>query len=78
MRIMEIPALRLQLKKILAEDEALTAELARLWEEAKAASVTATGNRSVVIGGSVIITRNKNRWSAELSADTFRLAVVLL
>jgi hypothetical protein len=48
-------ALRLQLRKILAEDEALAAEVARLWEEAKAAGVTviASGERSVAIGGDV-------------------------
>jgi len=45
-------ALRLQLKKILAKDNALAAEVARLWEEARASSVTATasGERSVAIG----------------------------
>ncbi len=60
-------ALRQQLKKILAEDEALAAEVARLWEEAKAAGVTviASGDRSVAIGGdvsgSVIITGDRNQ-----------------
>ncbi len=60
-------ALRLQLKKLLAEDEALAAEVARLWEAAKAAGVTVTaaGKRSVAIGGSVsgstIITGDRNK-----------------
>ncbi len=60
-------ALRQQLKKILAEDEALAAEVARLWEEIKAAGVhvTASGSRSVAIGGdasgSVIITGDRNQ-----------------
>jgi len=59
--------LRQQLKKLLAEDEALAAELARLWESrpAGATTVTATGERSVAIGGSVsdstIITGDRNR-----------------
>lgn len=60
-------ALRRQLKKLLAADEALAAEVTRLWEETKAAGVTvsATGQRSVAIGGSVsgsiIITGDRNR-----------------
>ncbi|GEM_PF-406785 len=60
-------ALRLQLKKLLQEDEALAAEIARLWGEAQAAgaTVTAAGNRSVAIGGnvsgSVIVTGYKNK-----------------
>lgn len=59
-------ALRLQLKKLLAEDETLTAEVARLWEGAKAAGVTVTalGDRSVAVGGSVsgsvIVTGDRN------------------
>ncbi len=59
-------ALRLQLRKILAEDEALAAEVARLWQETEAARVTviASGERSVAIGGdvhgSVIVTGDEN------------------
>ena len=59
-------ALRLQLKKILAEDETLAAEVAHLWEEAEAASVTviASGERPVAIGGDVsgstIVTGDQN------------------
>jgi len=47
--------LRLQLKKLLTEDEALAGEVARLWEEAKAAGVTviARGERFVAISGDV-------------------------
>jgi len=49
-------ALCLQLKKLLAEDEALAREVARLWDEAKKAGVTvvASGERSVAVGGDVI------------------------
>ncbi len=60
-------ALRLQLKKLLAEDPALAEEIARLWGEAQAAGVTvvAAGERSVAIGGSVrgsvIITGDRNK-----------------
>lgn len=60
-------ALRLQLRKILADDQVLAAEVARLWEEAKAAGVTVTalGDRSVAVGGgvsgSVIVTGDRNR-----------------
>ena len=48
-------ALRYQLKKLLAADQALAAEVARLWGEAQAAGVTvvASGERSVAIGGDV-------------------------
>ncbi len=48
-----LAALRLQLKKLLAEDPALATEIARLWGEAQAAGVTvaASGDRSVAIGG---------------------------
>ncbi len=59
-------ALRRQLAKLLAEDEALAAEVARLWQEAQAAGVTviASGERSVAIGGSIsgntIITGDDN------------------
>ena len=60
-------ALRLQLKKALEADQALIAEVARLWKEAEAAGVTviASGDRSVAIGGdvsgSIIITGDRNR-----------------
>lgn len=52
-------ALRLQLKKLLAEDEALAHEVAHLLEEAKQAgvTVTASGERSVAIGGDVTSSR---------------------
>ena len=59
-------ALRLQLKKALEADQVLAAEIARLWEEARAAGVTviASGDRSVAIGGSVsgstIVTGDQN------------------
>ena len=61
-----LAALRLQLKKLLAEDQALAQELARLWNEAQASGVTviASGSRSVAIGGnvsgSVIVTGDGN------------------
>ncbi len=60
-------ALRLQLRKLLSEDQALAAEIARLWGEAQAAGVTviAGGDRSIAIGGSVsgstIITGDQNK-----------------
>jgi len=60
-------ALRLQLKKALEADQALVAEVARLWKEVETAgvTVTASGDRSVAIGGSVsgstIITGNRNK-----------------
>lgn len=59
-------ALRLQLKKLLAEDKTLAQEVARLWEDARAAGVTvvASGARSVAVGGdvsgSVIVTGDDN------------------
>jgi hypothetical protein len=58
-------ALRLQLRKFLAEDETLASEVMQLWEEAKAAGVTiiAAGERSVAaqkIEGSTIITGDQN------------------
>jgi hypothetical protein len=59
-------ALRLQLKKLLIEDEALAREVTAWWEEAKAAGVTvsASGERSVAIGGDVsdssIVTGDQN------------------
>jgi hypothetical protein len=61
-----LAALRLQLKKLLAEDESLAQEMTRLLEQARAAgkNVTASGSRSVAIGGnvsgSVIVTGDNN------------------
>ncbi len=60
-------SLRLQLKKLLAEDAALAQELARLWESAPAETrtVIASGDRAVAIGGNatgnIIVTGNSNR-----------------
>ena len=62
-----LAALRLQLKKLLAEDESLAKELARLLTQARPAgqTVTASGSRSVAIGGnvsgSVIVTGDNNK-----------------
>ena len=49
-------ALRVQLKKLLAEDQTLTEEVTEWWQRAKAAGimVTASGDRSVAIGGDVL------------------------
>jgi len=61
-----LAALRLQLKKLLAEDESLAKELARLLTQSGPAgqTVTASGSRSVAIGGnvsgSVIVTGDGN------------------
>jgi hypothetical protein len=61
-----LTVLRVQLRKLLTEDEALARDVARLWEEARAAglTVTAAGDRSVGIGGDVsdttIITGDQN------------------
>jgi hypothetical protein len=61
-----LAALRLQLKKLLAEDPALAQELARLLAQSRPAgqTVIASGDRSVAIGGSVsgsvIVTGDKN------------------
>jgi hypothetical protein len=48
-------ALRVQLKKLLAEDAALAGEIAHLWQEAQQAGVTVivVGERSVAIGRDV-------------------------
>jgi hypothetical protein len=58
-------ALRLQLRKLFAEDVALDREIAQLWAEARANGVTiiAAGKRSVAaqnIQSSVITTGNQN------------------
>jgi hypothetical protein len=49
-----LDALRIQLEQLLAEDEALAADLTKIWGQAKAANVvTASGERSVAVGGDV-------------------------
>lgn len=51
-----LAALRLQLRKLLEEDEELAGELAGIWKKAEAANVvrvTASGERSVAVGGDV-------------------------
>jgi len=61
-----LAALRLQLKKLLAEDDSLAQELARLLEQTRPAgqTVTASGDRSVAprgdVIGSVIVTGDQN------------------
>lgn len=61
-----LEALRTEIVRALQEDAVLRAEVARLWEQAKAAGVNviASGERSVAIGGnvsgSVIITGDQN------------------
>ena len=60
-------ALRLQLKKILADDENLADEVSHLWNQVKASDVEviAGGERSVAIGGNVsgsfIVTGDNNQ-----------------
>ncbi len=60
-------ALREEIARALQEDGALRQEVARLWGEAEAAgvTVTASGDRSVAIGGSVsgstIVTSDRNK-----------------
>jgi hypothetical protein len=62
-----LAALRLQLKKLLAEDDSLAQELARLLPQSGPAgqTVIASGDRSVAIGGnvsgSVIVTGDRNK-----------------
>lgn len=57
-------ALRVQLKKLLTEDQSLAEEVSRWLEEGKAAGVIASGERSVAIGGDVsgstIVTGDQN------------------
>jgi hypothetical protein len=60
-----LAALRVQLKKLLTEDQALAAEIAHMNEEAKKQGLTviAAGDRSVAIGGDAsgtIITGDHN------------------
>jgi hypothetical protein len=61
-------ALRLQLRKLLEEDTQLAGDLAAIWQEAQAANVvqvTASGERSVAVGGDVtgssIVTGDQSR-----------------
>ena len=59
--------LRVQLKKLLTEDQSLAEEVSRLLEQGKAAgiNVSAVGERSVAIGGDVkgstIVTGDRNK-----------------
>ena len=59
-------ALRLQLRKLLAEDAVFASELARLWKDAQpaGASLIAAAQRSVAIGrdvtSSTIVTGDQN------------------
>ena len=46
-------ALENQLKKLLEEDEALKADLTKIWGEARAANVVTASGRSVAVGGDV-------------------------
>jgi transketolase len=51
-----LAALRLQLRKLLEEDTRLAGDLAAIWQKAEAANVvqvTASGERSVAVGGDV-------------------------
>jgi hypothetical protein len=51
-----LAALRLQLRKLLEEDTQLAGDLAAIWQKAEAANVvqvTASGERSVAVGGDV-------------------------
>ena len=60
-------ALRVQLRKLLTADQSLAEEVSRLLEQGKAAGnvVTASGDRSVAIGGDVkgstIVTGDRNK-----------------
>jgi hypothetical protein len=60
-------ALRVQLKKLLTEDQSLAEEVSRWLEQGKAAgiTVTASGERSVAIGGdakgNTIVTGDRNK-----------------
>ena len=60
-------ALRVQLKKLLTEDQSFAEEVSRWLEQGKAAgvTVTASGDRSVAIGGDVkgstIVTGDRNK-----------------
>lgn len=63
-----LASLRLQLRKLLEQDQGLADDLARIWQEAQAANVvqvTASGERSVAVGGDVtgstIVTGDQTR-----------------
>lgn len=63
-----LASLRLQLRKLLEQDQGLVDDLARIWQEAQAANVvqvTASGERSVAVGGDVtgstIVTGDQTR-----------------
>lgn len=63
-----LASLRLQLRKLLEQDQGLAEDLARIWQEAQAANVvqvTASGERSVAVGGDVtgstIVTGDQTR-----------------
>ena len=63
-----LASLRLQLRKLLEQDHGLADDLARIWQEAQAANVvqvTASGERSVAVGGDVtgstIVTGDQTR-----------------
>ncbi|MCX7854722.1 MAG: FAD-dependent oxidoreductase [Anaerolineae bacterium] len=69
------------MRKLLEEDPSLREELARLWEEARAAGipVVALGERSVAVGGdvtgSVIVTGDQNRVQVGAFPESPRPAV---
>jgi len=58
-------ALRVQLRKLLTEDQSLAEEVSRWLEQGKAAGITSSGDRNVVIGGDVkgstIVTGDRNK-----------------
>ena len=63
-----LASLRLQLRKLLEQDQGLADDLARIWQDAQAANVvqvTASGERSVAVGGDVtgstIVTGDQTR-----------------
>ena len=63
-----LASLRLQLRKLLEQDQGLAEDLARIWQDAQAANVvqvTASGERSVAVGGDVtgstIVTGDQTR-----------------
>ena len=63
-----LASLRLQLRKLLEQDQGLADDLARIWQEAQAANVvqvTASGERSVAVAGDVtgstIVTGDQTR-----------------
>jgi len=66
-------ALRVQLKKLLTEDQSLAAEVSRWLEQSKVARiVNASGNRSVATGGDVggsVVSGDKNIVSSSADGD---------